>query len=168
MKIRIASLKDGLNRWRETASPIELDLKPSIYRQDVTVDLTVEKRVGNISVGVAASTIINFICDRCGEEFQRELVGDCSVLFVKYDRHLPDEIPGDDIRSYLNGQEELDITAEVRDALLLSVPMKLLCSEDCRGLCQGCGANLNLEECRCAVNPTAANQSASWRTINKG
>ncbi len=152
MKIRLASLKDGHNRWQESVSPDELDLEPSVYRHDVTIDLTADKRLGKVAVTISARSVGNFVCDRCGEDFQKELGGDCSVVFVQRDRPLPDEMPGDDMRSFLVGQDELDVTAEVLDALLLSVPMKLLCSEDCRGLCPGCGANLNLEPCRCPVH----------------
>jgi len=35
----------------------------------------------------------------------------------------------------------------------LSIPMKLLCREDCQGICPGCGANLNQEACRCGEKP---------------
>lgn len=44
----------------------------------------------------------------------------------------------------------LDIGEAVREALLLAVPMRPLCREDCRGLCPGCGADLNRETCSCA------------------
>ena len=44
----------------------------------------------------------------------------------------------------------LDLSEAVREALLVTVPMRPLCKEDCRGLCVGCGADLNHETCRCA------------------
>ena len=45
-----------------------------------------------------------------------------------------------------------------RDAFILDMDTKFLCSEDCKGLCSGCGANLNREACRCkkAVDPRLA------------
>lgn len=46
-------------------------------------------------------------------------------------------------------EEELDVTGDVREELLLQLPMALLCSEDCRGLCPECGANLNDGDCSC-------------------
>ena len=42
-----------------------------------------------------------------------------------------------------------DLTDEVRENLLLSMPMRIKCKEDCKGLCSGCGANLNTEKCSC-------------------
>lgn len=48
--------------------------------------------------------------------------------------------------------EVLDLTPEVVKAVLSALPMKLLCREDCRGLCQRCGTNLNREACRCSTD----------------
>lgn len=48
----------------------------------------------------------------------------------------------------------LDLTDLVREAVVLDYPRFLLCSEDCRGLCPGCGVDLNEEPCRC-VSKTA-------------
>jgi uncharacterized protein len=45
--------------------------------------------------------------------------------------------------------DRIDLSAWARDAIALALPEKILCREDCAGLCAGCGANLNTEECRC-------------------
>jgi uncharacterized protein len=44
---------------------------------------------------------------------------------------------------------ELDLSDAVREELILSVPAFVLCREDCRGLCPGCGEDLNVGSCRC-------------------
>lgn len=46
--------------------------------------------------------------------------------------------------------DRLDLSQWARDAVALEVPEKILCRDDCAGLCPGCGANLNVEGCRCA------------------
>ncbi len=48
------------------------------------------------------------------------------------------------------GATELDLAGPLREQFLLSVPEYPVCREDCRGLCPGCGANLNVEACRCS------------------
>jgi len=149
MKIRIASLTQGENHWPNAVAATEMGLDPAIFRSGIAVDLTVDKRVGKITVVVSTSSNGILVCDRCGEEFERLITGKYPVLFVQRSHPLPDELPGDDVRSFLVGQEELDVSTEVRDAILLSLPTKSLCREDCRGLCPNCGANLNLEPCRC-------------------
>ena len=49
---------------------------------------------------------------------------------------------------YLQGYE-LDVDQLVCDELLLNLPMKVLCKEDCKGICNRCGANLNRTDCNC-------------------
>ena len=47
----------------------------------------------------------------------------------------------------------IDLSEDARQTILLAVPLKLLCREDCQGLCPGCGVDLNREACRCADAP---------------
>jgi len=54
-----------------------------------------------------------------------------------------------EFQQLLPGQAVIDIADDVRQTLLLAVPLKLLCSENCRGLCPTCGKNLNEGECSC-------------------
>ena len=60
------------------------------------------------------------------------------------------QISKDDLDvSYLDPEGNLDLAQLAAEQIYLELPMKPLCSADCRGLCSGCGANLNLEACRC-------------------
>lgn len=45
--------------------------------------------------------------------------------------------------------EEVDISGDVRDELLIELPMNPLCKEECKGLCPVCGTDLNKKQCRC-------------------
>ena len=47
----------------------------------------------------------------------------------------------------------LDVDRLVYLEVLMSWPLKVLCREDCKGICAGCGVNLNVEECRCGTKP---------------
>ena len=74
-------------------------------------------------------------CMRCLEPAGRELSVDA--------REVDQPGGGEDLRSpYLDG-DELDLKAWARDALVLALPTRILCSSECRGLCGICGANLN-------------------------
>jgi uncharacterized protein len=59
-----------------------------------------------------------------------------------------DRVKDLDEQPYLQGYN-LDVDQLVRDELLLNLPMKVLCDEDCKGICNRCGANLNRETCGC-------------------
>jgi uncharacterized metal-binding protein YceD (DUF177 family) len=47
------------------------------------------------------------------------------------------------------GKHELSLDAQVYENLILSIPMRILCRDDCKGLCAECGVNLNIEACAC-------------------
>jgi uncharacterized protein len=74
-------------------------------------------------------------CMRCLEAAEHELSIES--------REVDQPGGGEDLRSpYLDG-DELDLKAWARDALVLALPTRILCSRECRGLCAICGANLN-------------------------
>jgi uncharacterized protein len=59
------------------------------------------------------------------------------------------EVPEDD--EYLIEEGTIDLNVLVNDAVILNLPIKHLCSPECRGLCPYCGANLNRGDCGCRV-----------------
>ena len=64
---------------------------------------------------------------------------------VAYDPFLTPE------RAVEMGVEKVDLDDLLRQQLYLSLPVKNLCAEECRGLCPGCGANLNQADCTCGA-----------------
>ena len=75
--------------------------------------------------------------------------------FSNYDCNDPISPPEgiDDNEDYIffkSSDLQADLSDIVRQAIILAVGMKPLCSEDCRGLCPDCGVNLNKQSCRCA------------------
>lgn len=54
-------------------------------------------------------------------------------------------------QTYGIGAQQIDVSDEVRESLLLALPVKPLCRPDCRGLCPRCGMNLNEGPCRCRI-----------------
>jgi uncharacterized protein len=55
----------------------------------------------------------------------------------------------DEVLSPYVRDERVDVSSWARDAIALALPEKVLCREDCAGICAGCGADLNVEQCRC-------------------
>jgi uncharacterized protein len=55
----------------------------------------------------------------------------------------------EELRTPYIADDRLDLSTWARDLVALALPAKILCREDCAGLCAGCGANLNVEACRC-------------------
>lgn len=96
---------------------------------------------------------LDLVCDRCGKEFSREKV-------VPLDMLLADKLEQEDSEDeiFLLDGNELDLDELVTTAFVLAMDTKNLCSEDCKGLCAKCGADLNLGPCGCRpeVDPRLA------------
>lgn len=89
--------------------------------------------------------ILQAVCDRCLTEVPVVLeLQDERVIFSP-ERLAEDE--ADDQR-FLDGYE-LDVDAFVHDMIIGNWPAKILCREDCKGICPVCGQNLNVRECGC-------------------
>jgi len=89
------------------------------------------------------------VCDRCLEEFAMDLATPIDESYYRVDEAPAD--PDDDERIY--GEDDIiDISSDIEQAFLLTLPIRIVCRDDCRGLCPGCGRNLNAEECSCAAD----------------
>ena len=63
--------------------------------------------------------------------------------------------------------EEINLSPFIREQVLLALPTRPLCEDGCRGLCAGCGVNLNDETCLCAFSP-GDSRMAFFRTLKLG
>jgi len=93
--------------------------------------------------GLAFEVALIGPCVRCLDEASVRLAVDAT----EYQATNPES---EEVRTPYVVDDRLDLSAWARDAVALALPEKILCREDCAGLCAGCGANLNEEECRCA------------------
>lgn len=152
MLIKISQLKSGLNEWQEKIPPGSLSLDSQVFQHAVAVRFRVDKQSSRLAIDITAAAEGEFVCDRCSEDFKKSIDGSVQITFIERAEPIPDEMPGDDLRSFRVGQDEIDLSVEIRDALLLAQPIQVVCQDDCKGLCAGCGANLNFEECRCENN----------------
>ncbi|HEX9910136.1 MAG TPA: DUF177 domain-containing protein [Desulfatiglandales bacterium] len=95
---------------------------------------------------------IRIRCDRCLEPFHRELEAPFHVYLV-VPREGSDqeeiELLDDDMEVDFIKGDTIDLSDIVREQVYLSLPMRSICKESCRGLCPVCGANLNKSSCLC-------------------
>ena len=114
---------------------------------------SVVNHAGALVLNGTARSELDLVCDRCGKEFSREKV-------VALDMLLADELEQQDREDeiFLLDGNELDLDELVTTAFVLAMDTKNLCSEDCKGLCAKCGADLNLGPCGCRpeVDPRLA------------
>ena len=91
-------------------------------------------------------------CARCLAEFEQQVRQ--AVDFIVHGGGMADSdgnLQDDETHVLLQGNDlRADVTEPVRQALVLSFPMKPLCSDNCLGICPQCGVNLNRQSCDCA------------------
>ncbi|MCX7793749.1 MAG: DUF177 domain-containing protein [Thermodesulfovibrionales bacterium] len=115
-------------------------------------ELRVDKVGKEIFVKGYTSTEIELTCSRCLNNFKKEVSLDISLTY-----HPLSELKGDEVYELHDDEmevdfysgDEIDIDSLIEEEILLNIPMKPLCSEDCKGLCPGCGTDLNTGSCVC-------------------
>ena len=106
----------------------------------VQVTGKVSNRAGVVTIGYSCKFTLDHTCDRCVKEFQREYEYSFSHILVRSCNTDSDEY-------VVCGDNTLDLNELAVSDILLSLPTKILCVEDCKGLCFVCGADLNEGSC---------------------
>ena len=113
--------------------------------EPVVASGVVRNTAGVLMMTGSITTCIHGICDRCASEFDREIDFPIDVVLVT---ELANEENEDEWVFPLEG-DSADLDDIVRTVFVLNLDSKLLCDEDCKGLCCRCGKNLNDGPCSC-------------------
>ena len=96
---------------------------------------------------LTAAFTLSLLCDRCMTPYREaHKIPVEHVLVTSLNREDNDEL-------ILVESDEIDLDELVESDILLTLPMKHLCREDCKGLCMQCGKNLNEGDCGCSSKP---------------
>ena len=117
------------DEFGESAKVKKVALKVEFYRANATICL---RFFGNATVATA--------CDRCLADLELDM--DLDETYYLFPENTPDV-------DYFYSGDEIELDDFVRETLVMNMPGKVLCSEDCKGLCSKCGADLNLGDCGC-------------------
>ena len=113
--------------------------------EPVLAEGNVRNTAGVLVMQGSIATTIHGICDRCASEFHRKVEFPIDVVLVT---KLESEENEDEWVFPLEG-DSADLDDIVRTVFVLNLDSKLLCKEDCKGLCPQCGKNLNDGPCNC-------------------
>ncbi len=153
MFFKYTDFTDGLHQIQLKKSVTDLDIGMP-FVGDVIVNCNIDKSVRQIVLHCEAECNAEFTCDRCNDKYEETLIVEFTLIKVFNSNNVD---PNDSSVEYHPPEvAKVDISKDLKEFMSLSVPMKKLCSEDCKGLCVHCGANLNYEKCNCELN--AANE----------
>ena len=113
--------------------------------EPVAASGTVRNTAGVLVMPGNISTTIHGLCDRCANDFHRDVEIPLDVVLVT---ELSNEENEDEWVFPLEG-DSADLEEIVRTVFVLNMDSKLLCKDDCKGLCCRCGKNLNDGPCGC-------------------
>ena len=132
---------------------------PKLFR----IDAVARRPEREVLITGTIEGAVQLVCGRCLESFEHAIDLDLVARFAPQPEavavSLEDEDGQDGIEiededldvSFLpDGATSLSMEEIVREQVLLDLPVRAICREDCRGLCARCGVNLNADECGCS------------------
>jgi len=134
MKIDVRNIPAAGIDIQGTVSEEDLNIRPDEIK--CMVPLLIQgraQREGNVvHLFGNAKTRFHYVCACCLEEFDKD-------FDQEFDFHYAIDTQ----------MTSIDLGEDIRQEIILDLPVKVLCDQNCKGLCMGCGVNLNTEKCEC-------------------
>jgi len=146
MRIKIPGLENDTYNYDFEADIEKIDLTEPLFGKYNT-NVVLNKFDDQIILEALTTAGANFICDRCGTAFKQTVKSKYKMIYLL--RSIEGAEKEINITYLSPDTHIIDISKDVRDYMILSIPMKRLCKEDCKGLCAKCGVDLNEIECDC-------------------
>jgi len=140
--------------FSELAQDLELVIEGIGFPEPINIDISASKSGDEVILAGRINTTVEMECARCLEQFEMDVDPKIQFVIQLLDSNQPQYSEDDDFVILPKTTGEYDISDRVREAIILDLPLKPLCSDKCRGLCPMCGINLNEAECDCTPDKT--------------
>lgn len=143
MKINILNIKDGEYPISFSVSSEELEINDYKFDSDIEINVKMIKSSSQILMEIYTYGVLNTQCDWCLDNIRFEVRNNFTMIYL-YERqiHQKEEYEEDDNLKYISlHQPEIDIKNDVRDYVLLSIPMRTV-PEEKDGICTYCKRNV--------------------------
>ena len=155
MRITLAELERHRIVASESYDPGYLDYHGAELRQTapLKIDVTAELLGAEIRIRGRLTTNLAGSCDRCLGRVQIPVNRDFDLFYRPMKSIAKEEeieIPADELEIGFYSGDGIELADVATEQVILAVPMKVICSAECRGLCPVCGANRNVTQCACA------------------
>lgn len=138
MIIRVAEIPEHGRQYTGEERPemLELGDEYDIHVEGpVSYDFHAQTAPSELIVHGSISVPVSFRCSKCGESFKITIKEPNFASVKEAER-----------------DQSVDLTGEMREAIILAFPNYPVCKPDCKGLCAQCGVSLNREQCKCKGN----------------
>ena len=154
MKIFIQNLDNGIFDFDGAVTAQELAIpEPQRYPDAITVHALVDRLDNIFRIRLTVTTTLHLICDRCLDAYTAEFNEEVDRIFQIGSGTLDDD---EEVEIVPEGSKEIDLSNTLYEAIVIAQPIRVVCKEDCKGLCAHCGANLNHTQYTCrttAIDP---------------
>jgi uncharacterized protein len=160
VKIRIDDLKD---KTVELVDEEPVAGYPSLIAMEAAgecsflaplrISLAIAREYDHVRVNGRVETELRLNCSRCLAEYRTAIDSPFTIFYLRAtgtDQDEEVELAEEDMISATYAGDEIDFTVEIAEQIVMAIPFKPLCREDCRGLCPTCGADLNNADCSCS------------------
>ena len=157
MRIELENLEGGKGEFARVYQPDELN--PVDERVSLIAPAAISGKVrlsGNqvfVNGHLDARTQVE--CDRCLKPVEVPVAADFTLDYIsgsEYESTETAELTEDELSVAVFDGDGLDVDEIAKEQILLAVPTRMLCSEDCKGICPECGTDRNTGECKCVTD----------------
>jgi uncharacterized protein len=127
---------------------------PDFSLDKVDVDCLITKTSGTVFIKGSFTALIDTCCSRCLENTKLSIGSDFAYTLIPARAETSEDLelkPEELEICYYQG-DFIDLGPVICEQIILQMPIKALCNEECKGLCPQCGANLNTSSCNCSSN----------------
>jgi uncharacterized protein len=157
MFLNLSHIRTAEEHYEKVYQPAAFGDEPDGFRVVGPVSLAFDifKDKAQFRLVGAVQATLEMPCSRCLEPFTQPVDAQFDLRYQPHATNAGEgelEIEEDDLSTAFYENDTIDLGQLMREQFYLSVPMKPLCREDCRGLCPVCGTNLNRGTCQCNRN----------------
>ncbi|HVF48832.1 MAG TPA: DUF177 domain-containing protein [Pyrinomonadaceae bacterium] len=159
MRIEIDKLDEQGEAFAHTYTPEELTLDEEVRLAEAARVEGEARRKGNqVHLRARLAAKVEAFCDRCAQPvalpFELEFEDRLVPAEAELETLEATELQPEDLALSVYEGDAVEVDDLVREQILLAVPTRLLCREDCKGLCPDCGVDRNKETCACEHKET--------------
>ena len=155
MKLDLTRYRQPVSHFARTFQPEEVASDVGTYNivAPVELEFDIHKDKDKFRLEGHLRTELELTCSRCLEPYRLTVDTDFDQRYLPFSAtstELEREVQDDDLETSYYSEDQIDLDELMREQFYLALPMKPLCSDDCRGLCPQCGTNLNTGTCDCS------------------
>ncbi len=137
--------------WEETPEALHIQDEDLQFVGPIRTRIEFVKVGESISASGKTHADLRLECVRCLEPVSFSISSDFKFVFQK---NRPESMNDDEDETLIwldRSGDKVDLGKEIKDYILLEMPLNPLCKTSCEGLCPTCGENLNLTQCNCTT-----------------